>query len=71
MNSVEKIRDQLADGLEAVKVKEHLSNKSIGRAYGVGAKGVGRIIQGEDLKLNINTVIELFLLAGLKIERGE
>lgn len=71
MGEVDKIRNYLSDGLEATKVREHLSNKAIGTAYGIGAKGVGRIIQGEDLKLNFNQVIELMLLAGLKIERGE
>lgn len=70
MGEVDKIRNYLSDGLEATKVREHLSNKAIGTAYGIGAKGVGRIIQGEDLKLNVNQVIELMILAGLKIERG-
>ena len=70
MSSVDRIRDQLSDGLESAKVREHLTNKAIGLAYGIGATGVGRIIRGEDLKLNINQVIELFLLAGLEIKRG-
>ena len=71
MSSVDRIRDQLSDRLDATKVREHLSNKAIGAEYGIGAKGVGRIIQGDDVKLNFNQVIELMLLAGLKIERGE
>lgn len=71
MSNVDRVRNIISDGLEAAKVREHLSNKAIGTAYGIGAKGVGRIIQGDDVKLNFNQVIELMLLAGLKIERGE
>lgn len=70
MTKIDHVRNIISDGLESVKVREHLSNKSIGTAYGIGAKGVGRIINGEDVKLNFNQVIELMLLAGLKIERG-
>ena len=68
---IDRIRDQLADGLEAAKVRQHLSNKAIGTAYGLGASAIGRIIKGEDVKLNLNQALELMLLAGLTIKRGE
>lgn len=68
---VEKVRNQLADGLEAAKVREHLSNVAIARAYGMGPTAVSRIIKGEDVKLNLNQALDLLLLAGLEIKRGE
>lgn len=71
MSEIERIRNQLSDGLEAVKVREHLSNVAIARAYEMGPTAVSRIIKGEDVKLNLNQALELLLLAGLEIKRGE
>lgn len=69
MSEIERIRNQLADGLESAKVREHLSNAAIARAFEMGPTAVSRIIKGEDVKLNLNQALELMLLAGLNIER--
>lgn len=70
MSEIERIRNQLADGLEAAKVREHLSNVAIARAYEMGPTAVSRIIKGENVKLTMNQALELMLLAGLEIKRG-
>lgn len=71
MSKIDRIRSQLSDGLEAAKVREHLSNVAIARAYEMGPAAVSRIIKGDDVKLNLNQALELLLLAGLEIKRGE
>lgn len=71
MSKIDHVRNLISDGLEAAKVREHLSNAAIARAFEMGPTAVSRIIKGDDVKLTMNQALELMLLAGLKIERGE
>lgn len=59
----------LADGLEAFKAREHLSNRDIGRALGISDNTVSRLIDGDtSVKLPVDTLwkIELIAKEGLR-----
>lgn len=70
MKEIDRIRNQMADGLESMKRREYLSNKAIGTALGMSGQSISRIIAGGEVRLTIDQALQLILLAGMKIERG-
>lgn len=63
--------DYIADGLEAFKARNHLSNRDIGRTLGISDNTVARVIQGDvktRLPIEIVWEIEKIAMEGLKHE---
>lgn len=65
------IREAMSSGLEALKYREHLSNKAIGAALGMSGQSVGRVIAGEPVQLTLDQALQLLVLSGVRVTRRE
>lgn len=61
----------LADGLDAYKHKNRLTNADLGRGLGLGTQTISKLLNGEEVKLSTNTFWQLLEMAGLAVKRRD
>lgn len=61
----------LVDGLVLHKARNNVINKDISADVGMGINAVGRLLQGQQVVVNLDTFWRLLDLAGLEVRRRE
>lgn len=66
-DAIKSMRNSISDCMATKMNRERLNRESLGKIVGISRQSVSDILSGNDVRLNISTMLKLFYFLGMEV----
>lgn len=66
-DAIKAMRNSISDCMATKMNRERLNRESLGKIVGISRQSVSDILSGNDVRLNISTMLKLFYFLGMEV----